>query len=173
MNTDGIDNSTFPRGNGEPPNPVEAERSQRLYAKRLGVILCLLLIFMDGGTPRQDNRYLHKEETVTEHNTQSQSSYISKLNVVVSSTRNLDAQAYYARNITGIYHGLWEVDGVRGESNITETFFAKKSAKALTMQLRSTKLRNVPDLDFVYGVARVYGAGFSGSDLFYPLQGQI
>ena len=171
MNVDGIDNSTFPRDNGESPNPAEVERSRRLYAKRLGVIICFLLIFMDGGSPRPDNRYLHKEETVTEHNTLLQSAYISKLNVVVSSTRSLNVQTYYARNITGIYHGLWEVDGVKGESNITETFFAKKSAKALTMQLRSTKLKNVPDLDFVYGVARVYGAGFSGSDLFYPLQG--
>lgn len=40
------------------------------------------------------------------------------------------------------------------------------------MQLRSCSVQNVPDLDFVYGVVRVFNAGTRKTDLQYPVQGE-
>lgn len=165
-------NTAFPRENGESPNLIEVERSRRLYLQRLGILICFVLLFFDG-TPKTDTRYLNKEEAVIEQSPRSQSSYITKLNLLVSSTRNLNTQNYYARNITGIYRGHWEVGGMREAFDNTNNISAKKISKAVTIQLRSTKLKNVADLDFVYGVARIYNAGLGGSDLFFPLQGSI
>ena len=159
-----MDNNNGPN-NGESVNMVEVE-SRCLYFKRVGVIICFILLFMDGGTPKADYRYVHKEVVSSDQSTNSQSYLVTKLNSLVSSVRNVKTQNYFARNVTGIYHGHWALGGAKvpAENNI-------KSSKAVTIQLRSVKLRSVADFDFVYGVARIYDAGISGSDLFYPLQG--
>jgi hypothetical protein len=170
---DGPANTAFPRDNGDSLNLIEVERSRRLLLQRLGILICFVIIFFDGATPKTDTRYVHKDEAVIEQSPRSQSSYITKLNMLVSSTRNLNSQNYYARNITGIYRGHWEVGGIRETSDNTKNISSKKITKAVTIQLRSTKLKNVADLDFVYGVARIYNAGLGGSDLFFPLQGKI
>ena len=147
---------------------IEVE-SRCLYFKRVGVIVCLILLFMDGGTPKGDYRYVHKEVVSSDQSTNSQSSFVTKLNSLVSSARNIKTQNLFARNVTGIYHGQW---GLGGAKVPVETDM-RKSSKAVTIQLRSVKLRSVADFDFVYGVARIYDAGISGSDLFYPLQGLV
>ena len=158
------DNNLLPRENGDTANPTETERSRRLHLKRLGVIICFVLIFMDGGSPRADQR-LHREEKVSDQSSRSQSLYTSKLNEVIKSKRNLNSPMLFARNITGVFHGNWDMN--TGTANVSKS----KREKTFLMQLRSVKLNNVPDLDFVYGVAKIYKAGVSESDLFYPLQG--
>lgn len=164
---DGAEN-TFPRENGEALNPMELERSRRLHLKRLGVIICFVLIFMDGGPQRTDVRP-HREDTLSDQSSKAQSSYTSKLNELINSKRNLNSPTTFARNITGVYHGKWELNTAKGNSSKSP---GERSAKTFMMQLRSVKLNNVPDLDFVYGVAKVYKAGMGEADLFYPLQGE-
>ena len=168
-NTNGP-NGTFPRDNGEAINMVGVE-SRCLYFKQVGVIVCFILLFMDGGAPKADYRYVHKEVVSSDQSSNSQSSFVTKLNSLVSSARNTKTQNYFARNVTGIYHGHWSLGGVEGAAKSTKIDSMRKSTKAVTIQLRSVKLRSVADFDFIYGVARVYDAGISGSDLFYPLQG--
>lgn len=164
-NPDGPQNNLFQREN---ENPLEVERSRRMHLKRLGVIICFILIFMDGGSTRQDVKFLHKEDSVSSQNTNSQSLYTSKLNNVINSQRSLVSRRQYPRNVTGVYHGKWQSSS---SSSRNTGELQGGSAQTFMMQLRSIKLDNVPDLDFVYGVVKIYKAGIADTDLFYPLQG--
>lgn len=181
-NIDMAENNAFPRENGATYNPVEVERSRRLYLKRLGVIICFVLIFMDGGTPRSDIKYLRKEDTVSDQSSNSQSLYAIKLNKVINSKRNLNIQNFFPRNISGVFHGMWAFDGsipsvpnFQGAQQQKQMGLglglAGSNQKVFMLQLKAIKLNNVPDLDFVYGVVKIYRAGAAGADLFYPLQG--
>ena len=181
-NIDMAENNPFPRENGVTYSPMELERSRRLNLKRLGVIICFVLIFMDGGTPRSDIKYIRKEGTVKDQISKSQSSYVVKLNEAIDSKRTL-AQNFFPRNITGVFHGMWGSDGsISSLSDFQGPHRQKQmglglgmvgsTEKIFMLQLKAIKLNNVPHLDFVYGVVKIYRAGVAGSDLFYPLQGR-
>ena len=180
-NIDMAENNPFPRENGVAYSPVEVERSRRLHLKRLGVIICFVLIFMDGGNPRSDIKYLRKEGTVSDQISKSQSSYVLKLNEVIASKRNL-IQNFFPRNVTGVFHGMWGSDGSISSLSDFQGHRKQKqmglglgltgsTQNIFMLQLKAIKLNNVPHLDFVYGVVKIYRAGIAGSDLFYPIQG--
>lgn len=65
--------------------------------------------------------------------------------------------------MTGVFHGHWDFKTVKHQGD--------ESTGTFLLQLRSSKIANVPDLDFVYGVVKVYKAGTRKTDLLYPVQG--
>jgi hypothetical protein len=58
----------------------------------------------------------------------------------------------------GVFHGHWNRQGDESPGNFL-------------LQLRSSNIENVPDLDFVYGVVKVFNAGIRKTNLQYPVQG--
>lgn len=147
----------------------EIGRSQRQHMiLRLGLIVCLIFIFMDtgSGSSKIDNRkYQNKEQSMNNiQKPKSQSPYVIRLNeVIINLKRNLNSQTF-ARNISGTYNGHYTVS----RKDVT-----KQPPGTFLVQLRSIKLNEVPDLDFVYGVAKIYKAGPKESDLLFPLQGNL
>ena len=79
----------------------------------------------------------------------------------------------YPRNITGIYQGEWDRrsgPGKGDDGSVLAPWNANKHGRFL-IQLRSTSLPTVPDLDFVYGVVKLYHTSSSETGVLFPIQG--
>jgi hypothetical protein len=98
--TDRSENSVQGEG-GIPYNVIEIERSRRQYIIRLGLTICFVLIFMDGGSQKTaDTKYTHKEKVLDGQNIKSETKYTNRINEVINSQRNLYTNSF-ARNLTG------------------------------------------------------------------------
>jgi hypothetical protein len=149
----------------EAPENMEPDRSSRRQSMiRLGLMLYFILIFMN----ESQTKVYHKEEIIAQN--EPRSIYVNRLNEVINSQRHLYIENAYARNITGVFHGSWE-SGTVTTSTTSSIKDVQRQPGTFVMQLRSIKLANVPDMDFVYGVAKLYKMGSKETDLMYPLQG--
>lgn len=86
------------REGGTPFNIIEIERSRRQYMIRLGLTICFVLIFMDGGS--QKAAYTQKEKALNGQNAKSDTKYSIRLNEVINSQRSLYTNTF-ASNLTG------------------------------------------------------------------------
>ena len=150
-------------------NPVDRERLRRQSILRVGLLVCLILVFLDGGVQQ------HSDPTSTTRGTTNYNPshanpdipvpYLKWLNQLTHEIgENLTAQ--FPRNCSGLYNGAWTKFSRTGN-----TVVISNPVGNLLLQLRSVALIDIPGMDFVYGVIKLYKAGDKSDDVLYPLQG--
>ena len=165
----------------------EDERLRRQQLIRFALLLCIMILFLD----RPENVHPLPSSSSSGDSDgditggQPSTVYQQRLTNVM---RNLHSQESYPRNITGIYQGTWVTYGkneIKVSINSTEsdtTFkdIDQNSTPAETtrngqmlIQIRSINVAEVPELDFVYGVVKLFKADSTSSDVLYPLQGSL
>lgn len=147
----------------------DAERSRRQQVLRLGLIMCLLLMLLDGSgsntnrnapTAQQINgNVLPNDEVLLNDRILSAlqaSDSLSMRNMSHSSSR---------LNVTGIYRGIW------GNINVEDYTKNKIMESGYSIvQLKTTAVNKLPGLLFVYGILKLYGG--DNSDISFPMQGK-
>eukprot|EP00600_Ochromonadales_sp_CCMP1393_P011517 CAMPEP_0174996702 /NCGR_PEP_ID=MMETSP0005-20121125/543_1 /TAXON_ID=420556 /ORGANISM="Ochromonas sp., Strain CCMP1393" /LENGTH=221 /DNA_ID=CAMNT_0016251143 /DNA_START=65 /DNA_END=726 /DNA_ORIENTATION=+ len=196
-----------------PTNALQQEQMRRQQMLRLGLIICLLFLLLDGGG-NQDN----SKNVSGDYNGKNRGSFASTADIPLSdplgqkmksvleadnkatlfgtiatsaSIGSSKLESYFDLskftgppiNVTGFYRGIWRFrasettttipgigrkpppsnGGSGGSSNMTETERNKLTVnKVLSgggtalIQLVSVPVRGVADLNFVYGVLRLY-----------------
>jgi len=177
--------------------PTEQERLRRQQVVRLGVLLCLLLVMYDGSMMNSHHAPLGSKHT-SDDSKPKPTPFTSRVNNVIGAQRGLSSYMY-PRNVTGMYRGSWarvimtpkqvsdqlqivnasigtwydessySTPTAAGMQLIPPASYA--SSGKLLMQLKAVAVDNIPDMTFVYGVIKLYGAGVQSSDILYPLQG--
>jgi hypothetical protein len=165
------DDEPFLGGQRNNITPGEIERMRRQQFLRLGLIVCMTLIFMDGNANRRDPTAVSSIPSNHKGSMDNSSNqYTKNLNNIIDTTRKLPT-LQYPKNITGVYNGIWERDIVTSASNDTRSTIKHTNGKYL-LRLWSVRIDNVPNMDFVYGVIRIFKVGPKDSDIIYPLQGK-
>ena len=211
-----IDGDTGTGGDDENFNNPE-ERVRRHNIIRLGILLCLFLIWFDVRGSQSERRpstrtsTSHPSHQHASETRQIPSQYVSNLNEM-SRRELMHQENIYNRNITGIFRGDWSspnhklqlgivgsdaalmrsehsksagnnsnkgvaVGGRTGGTGLrtmrpqNSALLHQPSSGKLIIQLKSSEITNIKDITYVYGVARMMGAGISYTDLLYPVKG--
>jgi hypothetical protein len=158
----------------------ERARLQREKLLKFGLFLMFLMIFLDGGVPRRGSPYgpyasggpAAPSELLPTPEQAAQ--FTARLKAVVGSTRS---SQLYPRNVTGIFQGDWNVlkkdAGSSSSSSSVGTAapWNGRNAGRFLLQLRSVPLAAVPELDFVYGVVKMYKSSSAETGYLFPVQG--
>jgi hypothetical protein len=152
--------------------PAERERVRRQSVLRIGLLICLILVFLDGGVQRRGDStgFTRGSATSSLNNAKPDlpAPYLLQLNELLSKVRGYNTTTF-PRNCTGLYNGEWRRASIDAKNTAVKP--NSEVLGHLLLQLRSVALTDVPVMDFVYGVVKLYKGGETGSDLVYPLQG--
>lgn len=160
------------------------EQRRRQKILQLGLMLCFILMLFDGNNrdTKKNNNDISNYQNDLISNSKSNIVYTNRLNNVINSYLDKNSLKYIAKyNASGIYRGTWDDNTISLlEQSHTKSYQSsynnmykdriQRSGK-LFIQLKTTSVSNVDNLDFLFGVVKLYGAGPKASDLLYPIQG--